>query len=70
MMAISIHPYIVGAAHRTKYFRRIFETIRTKSDVLFGTGEQILDCISRSARRRVTSRKAAASAPSTSECAP
>jgi len=43
VMAISVHPYIMGAPHRAKYFRRIFETIRGKRDVLFWTGEQILD---------------------------
>jgi peptidoglycan/xylan/chitin deacetylase (PgdA/CDA1 family) len=43
IMAIVIHPYIMGAPHRTKYFRRIFETIRGRSDVAFMTGEQILD---------------------------
>jgi allantoinase len=43
VMAVSIHPYIMGAPHRTKYFRRIFETIRKKRDVLFWTGEQILE---------------------------
>jgi allantoinase len=43
IMAISVHPYIMGAPHRTKYFRHIFETIRQRSDVLFWTGEQILD---------------------------
>jgi allantoinase len=43
VMAIVIHPYIMGAAHRLKYFRRIFEQIRAKPDVLFWTGEQILD---------------------------
>ena len=43
VMAISIHPYIMGAPHRTKHFRRIFESIRKKRDVLFWTGEQILD---------------------------
>ena len=43
VMALVIHPYIMGAAHRTKYFRRIFETIRQKPDVAFMTGEQILD---------------------------
>jgi hypothetical protein len=42
-MALVIHPYIMGAPHRSKYFRRIFETIRKKSDVAFMTGEQILD---------------------------
>jgi allantoinase len=43
VMAIVIHPYIMGAPHRLKYFRRVFETIRAKPDVLFWTGEQILD---------------------------
>src|SRR5215510_871688 len=43
VMAIVIHPYIMGAPHRLKYFRRVFETIRRKSDVVFWTGEQILD---------------------------
>jgi hypothetical protein len=33
----------MGVAHRLKYFRRIFETIRQKSDVALMTGEQILD---------------------------
>ena len=43
IMALVVHPYIMGAPHRAKYFRRIFETIRQKSDVAFMTGEQILD---------------------------
>ena len=43
IMAISIHPYIMGAPHRVKYFRRVIEHIRKKQDVLFWTGEQILD---------------------------
>jgi len=43
IMAISVHPYIMGAPHRTKYFRHVFETIRQRSDVPFWTGEQILD---------------------------
>jgi hypothetical protein len=43
VMGIAIHPYITGAAHRTKYFRRVVEKMRQKSDVLFWTGEQILD---------------------------
>ena len=42
-MAIVIHPYIMGAPHRLKYFRKIFEVIRQKPDVLFWTGEQIYD---------------------------
>jgi hypothetical protein len=43
VMALVVHPYIMGAPHRLKYFRRIFETIQKKSDVAFMTGEQILD---------------------------
>jgi len=43
VMAISVHPYIMGAPHRTKYFRRIFETICRKTGVLFWNGEQILE---------------------------
>ncbi len=43
IMALVVHPYIMGVPHRLKYFRRIFETIRQKSDVAFMTGEQILD---------------------------
>jgi allantoinase len=39
----SVHPYIMGAPHRVKYFRKIFEKIRKKNDVLFWTGEQIAD---------------------------
>jgi hypothetical protein len=42
-MALSVHPYIMGAAHRVKYFRKIFEKIRKKKDVLFWTGSQIAD---------------------------
>ena len=43
VMALSIHPYIMGAPHRLKYFRRVIEVIRSKSDVLFLTGAQIAD---------------------------
>jgi len=43
VMAISVHPYIMGAPHRAKYFRMIFEKIRKKRDVVFWTGAQIAD---------------------------
>ena len=43
VMALVIHPYIMGAPHRTKYFRRVFEGIRKRQDVLFWTGSQIVD---------------------------
>ena len=43
VMALSVHPYIMGAPHRVKYLRRVFEVIRKKTDVLFWTGAQIAD---------------------------
>ena len=43
VMAIVLHPYIMGAPHRTKYFRRVVEKIRKKRGVVFWTGERILD---------------------------
>ena len=43
VMALVVHPYIMCAPHRLKYFRKIFENIRRKPDVKFCTGEQILD---------------------------
>jgi allantoinase len=43
VMALVLHPYIMGAPHRLKYFRRAIEVIRARRDVLFWTGEQILD---------------------------
>ena len=36
-------PSFMGAPHRLKYFRKVFEQIRRKSDVQFCTGEQIFD---------------------------
>jgi peptidoglycan/xylan/chitin deacetylase (PgdA/CDA1 family) len=43
VMALVVHPYIMGAPHRLKYFRRVLEVIRQKSDVKFWTGAQIAD---------------------------
>jgi allantoinase len=43
IMALVVHPYIMGAPHRLKYLRRVFEVIRGKSDVKFWTGAQIVD---------------------------
>ena len=43
IMALVVHPYIMGAPHRLKYYRMILEKIRGKKDVLFWTGEQIVD---------------------------
>ena len=33
VMAIVVHPYIMGAPHRLKYFRNIFAQIKKKPDV-------------------------------------
>ncbi len=43
IMALVVHPYIMGAPHRYKYFRMVLERIRERQDVLFWTGEQIVD---------------------------
>jgi len=49
-MAIVVHPYIMGAPHRMRYFREALEHIRSRPGVLFWTGEQIsewyLSCLS------------------------
>jgi allantoinase len=41
--ALVVHPYIMGAPHRLKYFRAALAHIRAYRDVLFWTGEEILD---------------------------
>lgn len=43
VMALVVHPYIMGAPHRLKYFKQLMTEIRSRRDVLFWTGEQILD---------------------------
>ncbi|MGH8670287.1 MAG: polysaccharide deacetylase family protein, partial [Burkholderiales bacterium] len=43
VMALVVHPYIMGAPHRLKYYRKALEHARRHRDVLFWTGEQILD---------------------------
>lgn len=43
VMAISVHPYIMGAPHRAKYFRMIFQKIHKRQGVLFWTGAQVAD---------------------------
>lgn len=44
VMALVVHPYIMGAPHRAKYFRNVIEHISQRQDVVFATGEEILDC--------------------------
>jgi len=43
IMALVVHPYIMGAPHRLKYFRNALTRIREYPDVLFWTGKEILD---------------------------
>ena len=43
IMALVVHPYIMGAPHRLKYFRNALAHIRAYREVLFWTGEEILD---------------------------
>jgi peptidoglycan/xylan/chitin deacetylase (PgdA/CDA1 family) len=43
VMALVVHPYIMGAPHRLKYFRNALAHIRGHQDVVCWTGEQILD---------------------------
>jgi allantoinase len=43
VMALVVHPYIMGAPHRLKYFRNVLAHIRQHRDVLFWTGEEILN---------------------------
>ena len=43
VMALVVHPYIMGAPHRLRYFREALAHIRAHADVVWWTGEQILD---------------------------
>ena len=43
VMALVVHPYIMGAPHRFRYFRDAIDHIVSKPGVVVWTGEQILD---------------------------
>jgi allantoinase len=43
VMALVVHPYIMGAPHRLRYFREALAHIAGKPGVMFRTGEEILD---------------------------
>lgn len=43
VMALVVHPYIMGAPHRLKYFREVLVHIRQASNVMLCTGAEILD---------------------------
>ena len=43
IMGISMHTYISGVPHRSRYVEQVYRHITSKPDVLMWTGEQILD---------------------------
>ena len=43
VMAISVHPYIMGAPHRIGYLEKLYKHITARPGVMLWTGEQILD---------------------------
>ena len=43
IMALVVHPYIMGAPHRCRYFAEAVAHIRARDDVVFWTGGQIHD---------------------------
>lgn len=43
VMALAVHPYISGAAHRIRYFREIFAFINSHPGVVYWNGRQIYD---------------------------
>ncbi|HEV2303060.1 MAG TPA: polysaccharide deacetylase family protein [Stellaceae bacterium] len=50
IMALVVHPYIMGAAHRLRHFARVIAELRERPGVLWWTGEEILDWYLVSAR--------------------
>jgi allantoinase len=43
VMSMSVHPYIIGAAHRMKYFEAALDHILSADDVWFTSAEDIYD---------------------------
>jgi len=43
IMSISVHPYLTGVPHRIGYLEELLDAISSHDDVVFMTGEQILD---------------------------
>jgi allantoinase len=41
VMAISVHPYVTGVAHRIGYFEKLLDHIQSRVGVVIKTGEQI-----------------------------
>src|SRR6476620_6830682 len=51
VMAVVLHPYIMGAPHRLKHFRKVIEHISSSGEAHFWMGEQILDWYQAERRR-------------------
>lgn len=43
VMALVLHPYIMGAPHRCRYFREVIEHLSSRDGVMFTTGGAICD---------------------------
>jgi allantoinase len=43
VMAIGVHPYVTGAAHRIKYFEQLYDYINRHRGVVHWTGQEIYD---------------------------
>ena len=43
ILAIGVHPYVTGAAHRIRYFEELYDYINAREGVLHWTGQQIYD---------------------------
>jgi allantoinase len=63
IMALVVHPYIMGVPHRLRYLREALEHIRARAGVVFWTGEQILDWYRSFQIRDETQASALASSP-------
>ena len=55
VMALVVHPYIMGVPHRLRYFREALEHISARDGVVFWTGEQIADWYAAQAAPTVSS---------------
>jgi hypothetical protein len=43
ILAIGVHPYVTGQAHRIKYFEQLYAYINKHPGVVHWTGQQIYD---------------------------
>jgi len=43
VLAIGVHPYVTGQAHRIKYFEQLYAYINKHPGVVHWTGQQIVD---------------------------